>query len=104
MRTTQRDSQGIVTFSAFVPDLSSSSGVAHPGPVPFTSVRTATGNYTVRFDVSLVPTAITFGAVNGHILRTSSSGAGFVLVIGETTPGTPANQGFMFTMTARKVS
>jgi hypothetical protein len=63
VRTTQRD-QGRTTFAGFFDGtVASGSGVA--GDVPYTFLRTATGDYTIRFDVAILPLSCVVGSTSG---------------------------------------
>jgi hypothetical protein len=58
MRSSQSDQRGgSITFSAGFDgiNLASGSGVAQPGSIPFSWVRSSQGNYSVRFDSRLIP-------------------------------------------------
>ena len=103
MRTAQRDQSGPTTFGADVNDAASGAGVAHPGAVPFTYTRTATGVYRYRVDASLAPLYVTATGYGGtsHTATTMPAGAGAWDVI-VSANNTPVNSRHTWTCTARK--
>lgn len=87
MRTREQELGGFITFSGVTPSGGASGvGVAQPGNIPFTYIRTGTGDYTFRFDPGL------------HVLSMQGvSSAGSAVPAGTYGPGTFRMQSFSAT-------
>lgn len=101
MRTTQRDRDGTITFSALVTDAATGSGVATSG-VPYAMARSSTGTYYIRFDPRLVPISFNVNPLAaGATTSAKEALAGYILT--ELTVSNTAalfNGSFRFTCTA----
>lgn len=82
MRTTQRDQGGTSHGAATVADAPSGGGVFLPAGVPYTFVRSATGQYDYKFDARLTPRGIvaTAGPVSA-IARTQAAAGSFTVQV-----------------------
>jgi hypothetical protein len=101
MRTSQRDQGGTITFAGNAVDGPTASGVAQPGAIPFTAVRNATGNYTVRFDPRIVPLSANGNATNNFQFAAGGVlGAGVLVFTLIDANGLAGNASFAFTCTA----
>jgi hypothetical protein len=76
MRTAQRDQGGTTTFGAVVSDAPSGSGVAQPGSVPFTFIRTGPGVYTYKLDPRINVLDATASAVGASLATVPDWGSG----------------------------
>jgi len=100
MRTTQRDQDGLTTFSASVADAASGSGLA-TGGIPYTFTRTGTGTYLFNFDARLIATVgVASTAGTSFIAMVNAVGAGALTITTWSGAGTNANAPFRFTVTA----
>jgi hypothetical protein len=101
MRTAQRDQGGTITFAGYAVDGPTASGVAQPGAIPFTVVRTSAGAYTVRFDPRITVLAVQMTATsNFQFAAGGTPGPGGFSVVLLDANGTVGNVNFSFTCTA----
>lgn len=77
MRSRERDRGGIISFSGVTPSGAASGvGVAQPGNIPYSYIRTATGDYTFRFDPALHALAMQAIGTSGPVVPAGAFGAG----------------------------
>jgi hypothetical protein len=102
MRTVQRDQIGVIAFTGqFNGAGSSASGVA-TGGVPFSFSRAGAGQYTVRFDPSLIPLAVVATSHIGPALPFNAA-SGVFNVNTTNTAGALTDGIVNFTVTARRM-
>jgi hypothetical protein len=100
MRTRERDTTGLTTFSSGYSDAASGAGVANG--IPFTFTRTGTGVYVFRFDSVLTPLVVlvTASALTGHSATAKDFGPGTFTIV-TLVNNAAANSAGNWTCTAR---